>query len=105
MQGSRDYIKFLKRGFGRTTHLASIDIRNDRLKRDNAEELVNLYDGKRPQSLDLLLKILKINEKEFYEILKKQVVYPNEMISYEEFQSKKSNFSPKDIQGWFEKFK
>ena len=105
MQGSRDYIKFLKRGFGRTTHLASIDIRNDRLKRDNAEELVNLYDGKRPKSLDLLLKILKINEKEFYEILKKQVVYPNEMISYEEFQSKKSNFSPKDIQGWFEKFK
>ena len=33
MQGSRDYIKFLKRGFGRTNHLASIDIRNGRLNR------------------------------------------------------------------------
>ena len=33
MQGVRDYIKFLKRGFGRTAHLTSIDIRNNRLSR------------------------------------------------------------------------
>ena len=32
LQGTRDFIKYLKRGYGRTTHLASIDIRNDRLE-------------------------------------------------------------------------
>ena len=36
MQGVRDYIKYLKRGFGRTTHLVSIDIRNGRKTRDEA---------------------------------------------------------------------
>ena len=105
MQGSRDYIKYLKRGYGRTTHLASIDIRNQRLERDKGQDMVKLYDGKKPQSFELLLKILNLNEKEFYEIIKDQVVFPNKMISFEEFLSKKSNFSPKDIDTWFKKFK
>ena len=39
MQGVRDYIKFLKRGFGRTSHLASIDIRNKRLNREEGMDL------------------------------------------------------------------
>ena len=39
MQGVRDYIKYLKRGFGRTSHLTSIDIRNKRMKREEAKEL------------------------------------------------------------------
>ena len=30
MQGVRDYIKYIKRGYTRPTHLASIDIRNNR---------------------------------------------------------------------------
>ena len=105
MQGSRDYIKYLKRGYGRTTHLASIDIRNQRLERDKGQDMVKLYDGKKPQSFELLLKILNLNEKEFYEIIKDQVVFPNKMISFEEFLSKKSNFSPKDNDTWFKKFK
>ena len=29
------------------------------------------------------------------------MVYPNKMISFEEFVSKKSNFSPNDIDTWF----
>ena len=36
MQGVRDYLKFIKRGFARTTHLTSIDIRNGRLTREDA---------------------------------------------------------------------
>ena len=31
MQGIRDYIKYIKRGSGRTAHLSFIDIRNDRI--------------------------------------------------------------------------
>ena len=34
MQGVRDYIKYLKRGYGRTAHLVSIDIRNGRIDRE-----------------------------------------------------------------------
>src|SRR6185369_10240658 len=33
MQGARDYIKFLKRGYGRTAHLTSIDVREGRISR------------------------------------------------------------------------
>ncbi|MCX6165445.1 MAG: N-acetyl sugar amidotransferase, partial [Ignavibacteriae bacterium] len=51
MQGVRDYIKYIKRGYTRPSHLASIDIRNDRMKRDEAMELINTYEGKRPSSL------------------------------------------------------
>ena len=54
LQGTRDFIKYLKRGYGRTTHLASIDIRNDRLEREKGKELANLYDGKKPKSLGFL---------------------------------------------------
>ena len=46
MQGVRDYIKYIKRGFGRTSHLASIDIRNKRLSRSEGLKLVEKYDGK-----------------------------------------------------------
>ena len=51
--------------------------------------------------LTCFLKILKIDEKQFYEIIKKQVVFPHKMISFEEFSSKKSNFFPEDIKDWF----
>lgn len=79
MQGVRDYIKFLKRGFGRTVHLASIDIRNHRMDRDTALKLVEQYDGKRPAALDRFLKILEIDEDRFMEIVAKHVVAPHVM--------------------------
>lgn len=79
MQGVRDYIKYLKRGFGRTAHLASIDIRNHRLLREEGIRLVKEYDGKRPAALDLFLDILGITEEHFMEIIAKHVVAPHEM--------------------------
>lgn len=62
LQGPRDYLKFIKRGYARTTHLTSIDIRNGRMTRKEASELILQYEGKRPASLDYLLKILGIDE-------------------------------------------
>ena len=52
MQGVRDYVKFIKRGFGRTAHLTSIDIRNGRMERNKALELCKIYDGKKPKALN-----------------------------------------------------
>jgi hypothetical protein len=76
--GIRDYCKFIKRGFGRTTHLVSIDIREGRKQREEAMELIREYDGKRPASLDLFLELLGISEQEFEEILMQQCVAPYE---------------------------
>jgi N-acetyl sugar amidotransferase len=75
-QGMRDYAKYVKRGYGRTNHLATIDIRNGVLEREEALALEEKYDGKRPASLDWFLNILQISEAEFYEILEKHQVHP-----------------------------
>lgn len=75
-QGMRDYAKFVKRGYGRTNHLATIDIRNGQLGREEALALEAQYDGKRPASIDWFLDILQISESELYEILEKHQVHP-----------------------------
>jgi hypothetical protein len=74
--GARDYAKYVKRGYARTNHLASIDIRNKRLTREEGLKITEKYDGKRPASLDRFLEILQITENEFYDILTKHQVYP-----------------------------
>jgi hypothetical protein len=68
MQGVRDYIKFIKRGYARTTHLTSIDIRNGRISREEAMKLVQEYEGQRPHALDLFLDYTGLTEVEFMEI-------------------------------------
>ena len=78
MQGVRDYIKYIKRGYTRPSHLASLDIRNDRLTREEAMELVEKYEGKRPASLDLFLEYVGLTEAEFLEIAWSHVVSPLE---------------------------
>ena len=77
MQGVRDYLKFLKRGIGRTNHLVGIDIRNGRLSREEGLALMKQYDGKRPASLDLFLQYLDISEDEFEELVQDHVVAPH----------------------------
>jgi N-acetyl sugar amidotransferase len=78
MQGVRDYIKFIKRGYARTTHLSSIDIRNSRKTRDEATALISQLEGKRPPSLDLFLSFVGLTEKEFIEIAMSHGVSPYE---------------------------
>ena len=48
IHGLHDYLKFVKYGFGRATDHANIDIRNGRLNREEAMNLVKKYDGKYP---------------------------------------------------------
>ena len=104
MQGVRDYIRYLKRGFGRTSHLTSIDIRNNRMKRSEAVELVKMYDGKKPKALDIFLNILDISEDDFYDIVEKHVVSPHTLPKREILKNNTSNITPKDIQDWIDKF-
>jgi hypothetical protein len=76
MQGMRDFLKYSKRGYARTTHLTSIDIRNGKLNRGDALKLVNEYEGRRPYSLNLFLEFLEISEAELFSILENQAVDP-----------------------------
>ena len=50
MQGVRDYLKFLKRGYSRVTQMTAIDIRNGRMEKDQAENLIKVWEGKKPPS-------------------------------------------------------
>ena len=77
VQGVRDYLKFIKRGMGRTNHLANIDIRNGRLTREEGLRLVESHDGRRPASLDVFLDIVGITEDEFNEIAVQHCVWPH----------------------------
>ena len=100
MQGVRDYIKFLKRGFGRTTHLTSIDIRNGRMSREEAFDLVRQYDGKRPGSLDIFMRYLGLSEEDFMEIIAPHVVPPHEMPDVAWAESHRMNQKPHDFDKW-----
>lgn len=46
--GLHDYLKYVKYGFGRATDHACIDIRNNRLTRDEGITLVKQFDGRYP---------------------------------------------------------
>lgn len=76
MQGVRDYIKYIKRGYTRPSHLASIDIRNGRLTREEALRIKKEYEGKRPPSLDLFLDFIGLSEEEFLQIAMSHGVSP-----------------------------
>ena len=76
LQGVRDYIKYIKRGYSRPTHLGSIDIRNNRLSREEAVLMVEKYEGKEPPSLEIFLELVGLTKVEFYEIALSHTVSP-----------------------------
>ena len=99
LQGARDYMKFIKRGYARVTHLTSIDIRNGRLTREEGKKLIEKYEGKKPASLGYMLKIIGINEKEWQEIGLKNSISP-----YTHDFSKEKNDEPlDDMKKWEQK--
>ncbi len=77
LQGVRDYIKYIKRGYTRPAHLASLDIRNQRLSREEGMRMVAGYEGQRPPSLDLFLEFIGLTEEEFLEIAMGHGVSPH----------------------------
>ncbi len=76
MQGVRDYIKYIKRGYGRITQMTSLDIRNNRMSREEAMALIKKYEGRKPRMLQTFLDYLELTEEQFNEIVLKTVVPP-----------------------------
>ena len=74
--GVRDYVKYLKRGFSRITHLTTLDIRHGRLTRDDALKYIEKYEGRKPKSLEVFMEYVGISEDEFNEIVSKHLIPP-----------------------------
>jgi N-acetyl sugar amidotransferase len=76
MQGTRDYIKYLKRGYSRVTQLTNFEIRNNRMSTLEAQEWIDHFEGRKPQSLKIFLEYMGITEEEFNATISKFVVPP-----------------------------
>lgn len=96
MQGVRDYIKYIKRGFSRPSHLAALDLRAERIGMEERDEMVRLYEGKRPPSLDIFLDFVGLNEDEFLDVAMSHTVSPWQ------FEPEKTNLGEKldDFERW-----
>jgi N-acetyl sugar amidotransferase len=84
MQGVRDYIKYIKRGYTRPTALASIDIRHGRLNREDGEKMISEFEGKKPASLEIFLEMVGLTEVEFFEIAQSHTVSPWKLNIFEQ---------------------
>jgi N-acetyl sugar amidotransferase len=65
-----DFTCYLKRGFGRATWQASVDVRNGLLSRSEGFELIHENDPVRPEALDYYLEATGLSEAEFYETIR-----------------------------------
>ena len=74
MSGMHDFTCYLKRGFGRATTQASVDVRNGLLTREEGFELIRKHDTERPEALDYYLKVSGSTEEEFYTAMEKMRV-------------------------------
>jgi N-acetyl sugar amidotransferase len=75
LQGARDYLRFVKRGYSRTVQRANLDIRSGVMTREEANDIAR-YDAQRPASLDVLLPYLGLDEDTFTSIAKDHAIYP-----------------------------
>jgi N-acetyl sugar amidotransferase len=97
MQGVRDYIKFLKRGYSRVSQMTALDLRNGRIDKAEADKLVAQYEGKKPHSLTLFLEYLEMDEETFNEIVMKTVVPPHKP----DFAAIEMSQKPADFDRWY----
>jgi N-acetyl sugar amidotransferase len=70
-QGVRDYLLYLRKGFGRTAHLTAIDIREGRMSKGEAHLLTTLHDGVKPKSLTNFLEFIDTDEDTLYSWMSK----------------------------------
>ena len=72
MPGVHDYTNYLKRGFGRATVQASMDVRQGLMTREDALKIAEDIDFNEPQALQYYLQITGYSKKEFYEIMEEK---------------------------------
>jgi len=78
MQGTRDYIKFIKRGYSRVAQINAIKARTGKITTEEADTLNKKFDGRKPYSLDIFLEYVGLTEDEFNKIAKGMAIPPYE---------------------------
>jgi N-acetyl sugar amidotransferase len=78
MQGTRDYIKFLKRGYSRVSQINAFHVRAGRTDPQEANSINRQFDGRKPPSLDVFLEYVGLTEAEFNKIIGPMVIPPHE---------------------------
>jgi N-acetyl sugar amidotransferase len=101
MQGVRDYLKYLKRGYSRVTQMTALDIRNGRMNKADADRLIAEWEGHKPPSLELFLEYLDMSEQEFNDIVGKLVIPPFEP----DFKVIRWGQRPHDFDAWYRESK
>ncbi len=97
MQGTRDYLKYLKRGYSRVTQLTNFEIREGRMTTQEAQDWIDEFEGRKPQSLEVFLEYMGITEDEFNETVRKFVVPPHEP----DFKNIPDAKRPHDMDDWY----
>ena len=92
LQGVRDYIKYLKRGYGRVTQMTALDLRNARISPEKARQLIDDHEGRKPHSLPIFLDYVGLTEEEFNQIVAKTVVPPYQPDFNAEYSPQTSDF-------------
>lgn len=69
MSGVHDFTCYLKRGYGRATFQACLDVRNGLMTREEGFGLASRIDSERPGALDYYLKITGMSEETFYAMM------------------------------------
>lgn len=65
MPGMHDFTCYLKRGFGRSTWQASVDVRAGLITKEEGHDLIKEFDPVRPEALDYYLSITGLTEETF----------------------------------------
>ena len=97
MQGVRDYIKYLKRGYGRVTQINAFHVRNGRMTPEQAIGMDAEFDGRKPHSLEIFLEYVGLTEGEFNTLVEQMVIPPNQP----DFANAKLADKPWDFERWY----
>ena len=97
MQGTRDYIKFVKRGYSRVAQINALHIRNGRMEIEEARKLGAQFDGQKPPSLEVFLEYVGLTEGEFNQIVKGMAIPPYE----HDFESTRVADQTWDFDQWY----
>jgi N-acetyl sugar amidotransferase len=101
MQGVRDYLKYLKRGYSRVTQMTALDIRHGRMEKSEADHLIDQWEGKKPPSLTVFLEYLNMTEAQFNDVVGPMAVPPHQP----DFQKNDWSEQTPDFDTWYRETK
>jgi N-acetyl sugar amidotransferase len=97
MQATRDYIKYIKRGYSRVAQINAIKSRTGIITSDQADAMNKEYDGKKPHSLEIFLEYVGLTEDEFNQIVKGMAIPPYD----HDFESSRISDKTWDYDEWY----